>query len=132
MAAVMDLRPLLERYATWTLDRRLTIGTLRIAWGNPLAVEVGDVRLANAAGGSSRDMVRIEHLAATIDVAPLLRGVLRFETLDVRKPEIVLERDAGGIRNWRFGGAAARPPTNRRARPEPARGVSHADRLPSA
>ena len=119
LVAVIDLRPMLERYATRTLERRLTIGTLHIAWGNPLRVEVGDVRVANATWGSRPDMIRIETLTATVDVIPLLRGVLRFETLEVRKPEIVLERDANGIGNWRFGDAAARPPAS--SAPAPSR-----------
>lgn len=113
LVATIDLRPLLERYATWTLERRLTVGTLRIGWRNPLSVEMTDFRLANAAWGSGPAMVRIESLSAELDVLPLLRGVLRFQKLDVMKPEIVLERDADGTGNWRFGGAGSPPRASR-------------------
>src|ERR1700674_4861095 len=63
LVATTDLRPLLEQYATKSLDRRLAIGTLRIGWGNPLSVEVGDLRLTNAPWGSDPEMVRIESLS---------------------------------------------------------------------
>ena len=110
LVAAIGLRPLLEQYATKTLDRRLAIGTLRIGWGNPLSVEIADLRLANAPWGSDPEMVRIESLSAEIDLRSLFGGVLRFEKLDIVKPEIILERDAGGIGNWRFNGAASASP----------------------
>jgi uncharacterized protein involved in outer membrane biogenesis len=94
---------------TKTLERRLAIGTLHIGWSNPLSVEISDLRLANAPEGSVLEMVRIESLSAEIDLRSLFGGVLRFEKFDIVKPEIVLERDAGGIGNWRFGRTAVSP-----------------------
>ena len=110
LVATIGLRPLVEQYATKTLDRRLAIGTLRIGWSNPLSVKISGLRLANAPWGSGPEMVRIESLSAEIDLRSLFSGVLRFEKLDVVKPEIILERDAGGIGNWRFNGAASASP----------------------
>jgi uncharacterized protein involved in outer membrane biogenesis len=99
LVATIDLRPLLEQYVTRTLDRRLAIGTLQIGWGNPLSVEISDLRLANAPQGSAPEMIRIERLYAEIDLRSLLGGVLRFNKLDVVKPQIILERDRGGVGN---------------------------------
>ena len=110
LVATIDLRPLVERYAILTLDRRLAIGTLRIGWGDPLSVEMGDLKLANASWGSDPEMVRIESLSAEIDLRSLFSGVLRFEKLEIVKPQIILERDAGGIGNWRFNEAASASP----------------------
>src|ERR1700730_12369397 len=59
LVATTDLRPLLEQYATKSLDRRLAIGTLRIGWGNPLSVEIGDLRLRHAPRGRDPRNVRI-------------------------------------------------------------------------
>lgn len=115
LLATIDLRPWIERYATQTLDHRLTIGALRIRWGNPLSLEITDLRLANAAWSTSADMVRIERIVAEIDLLSLVRGVWRFERLDVTKPEIVLQRDATGTGNWRFSAAAS--PRDRRIAP---------------
>jgi uncharacterized protein involved in outer membrane biogenesis len=108
--ATIDLRPLVEQYMTKTLDRRLTIGSLRIGWGNPLSVDISDLRLANAPGASDPEMVRIERLSADIDLRSLFSGVLHFDKLDIVKPRIILERDAGGIGNWRFSRVASVSP----------------------
>jgi uncharacterized protein involved in outer membrane biogenesis len=107
LLVTVDLRSLIERYATESLDRRLAIGALRIGWGNPLSVELHDLRLANAPWGSSPDMVHIEGVSAEIDAWSLLGGALRFRKLEIIKPMIILERDADGTGNWRFGGSGS-------------------------
>ena len=113
-----DLKPLLERKASNDLQRPVTIGTVTVAWGDPLAVEFTDIRIANASWGSVPDMARVGHLSALIDVRALFRGVLRYESLRVEQAEIVLERDPAGIGNWKFsgrglGGGFAIVPKNR-------------------
>lgn len=109
LLATLDLRPLIERAATRSLDRRVSIAELHVTWGNPISVEIRDLRLANAPGATAPDMLRIATLSAAIDPWPLLRGVLRYRMLRVEKPVIILERDAAGIGNWKFkgGGTAA-------------------------
>lgn len=111
LLVTIDLRPLIERYATAALDRRLSIGMLRIGWGNPLAIELRDLRLANAPWGSEPDLVRIESLSAEIDPWSLLGGVRRFRKLEIVKPSIILERNADGTGNWRFKGAGSPSPS---------------------
>ena len=98
----IGMRPLVEQYATLTLNRRLTIGTLRIGWGNPLSVEINDLGLANAPWGSELEMVRIQSLTGKIDLRSLFGGVLRFEKLEIVNLKILLERNAIGTGNWRF------------------------------
>ena len=49
LLVTVDLRPWVEEYGTSSLDRRMTIGTLRIGWGAPLSLEMRDFRLANTA-----------------------------------------------------------------------------------
>ncbi len=102
IVAVIGIKPAVERYVTWKLDRRLAIGSLRIGWGDPLSVDSRDLRLANAPWGSTPEMVRIASLSARIEWRSLFRGVLRFDTLEVAKPEIVLERNPSGVGNWRL------------------------------
>jgi uncharacterized protein involved in outer membrane biogenesis len=101
----VDLRPVIEAYGSKSLDRRMTIGTLRIGWGNPLSFELWDFRLANAPWGSSPEMGQIESASGEIDLWSLFGGAMRFEKLVVVKPVIVLERNADGTGNWRFGKA---------------------------
>ncbi|HYM02363.1 MAG TPA: AsmA-like C-terminal region-containing protein [Stellaceae bacterium] len=97
-----DLRPMVERYATRTLDRTVTIGALKIGWGNPLRVDLENLRLANTPWGSAPDMLRIDGVSAEIDLWSLLGGALRFQKLKIAAPVIVLERDTDGTGNWRF------------------------------
>src|SRR5258708_24130498 len=115
VVAAVGVQPVVERYMTWKLDRRLAFGRLEVTWGNPLAVEIRDLRLANAPWGSVPEMVRIDSVSARLDVVPLLRGVLRFERLDVVKPVVVLERDATGRGNWRVTAAPSPATSKKRA-----------------
>ncbi len=105
----VDLRPWIESYESKSLDRRLTIGSLKIGWGNPLTVEFRDVRLASPSWGSSPEMVRIDSGSAAIDLWSLWGGPLRFEKLELVKPVIILERNAEGTGNWAMGAAASIP-----------------------
>lgn len=104
LLVTVDLRPLIERYGSRALDRRLTIATLRIGWGNPLSIGLEGLRLANADWGSDPEMIRIASLSADLDLRALLAGVLRFERLHVYKPSVLLERKADGTPNWHFAG----------------------------
>jgi uncharacterized protein involved in outer membrane biogenesis len=99
-----DLKPLLERKVSDDLQRSATIGAVKVNWGDPLAIDFTDLRIANPDWGSVPDMVRIGHLSALIDVRALLRGVLRYESLRIEDATIVLERNKAGIGNWKFGG----------------------------
>jgi uncharacterized protein involved in outer membrane biogenesis len=99
-----DLKPILERQASNGLQRRVTIGALKVGWGDPLTIEFSDLRIANASWGSVPDMVRVGHLSALIDVHALFRGVLRYENLRIEDAAIVLERDQTGTGNWKFAG----------------------------
>jgi uncharacterized protein involved in outer membrane biogenesis len=106
----LDLRTLVERTASASLDRRVTIGSLRIGWGTTLTVALRDLRIANADWGSVPDMVRISALSAEIDAWALFRGVLRFDKLDLEAPQVILERSGDGAVNWRFPHSGARAP----------------------
>ncbi|MDB5411489.1 MAG: AsmA family protein [Rhodospirillales bacterium] len=120
----IDLRPVIERTVSHNLDRRLTMASLKIGWRNPLSVEVGDLRLANAPWGSQPDMIHIASLTARVDLWSLLHGVMRFESLRVEKPVVLLERNSEGVGNWHFtdskpsdSGGLALVPKNRRQFP---------------
>lgn len=107
------LRPLAERLASHLLDRRLEIGGLDVGtgenWTETVTLDIRDVRLANApahvAAGDAAAMARFDRLQAEIELAPLLRGELRYRRLRIERPVVILERDADGVGNWRFGAA---------------------------
>jgi uncharacterized protein involved in outer membrane biogenesis len=100
--ATTDLRPFLERRASAALGRAITIGELHLGWGRHLSVEMQNVRLANASWSETPDMIRIGHLSATVDLAALLKGVLRYDHMALDDVELLLEREEDGRRNWRF------------------------------
>jgi uncharacterized protein involved in outer membrane biogenesis len=112
----VDLKHLLEEHWSLSPDRRLTIGSLRIGWGNPLSLELRDIRLANAPWGSSPEMAQVESISAEIDFWSLFAGATRFQKLEMVNPVIVLERDADGTGNWRVGKIA--PPSSSPANPK--------------
>ena len=101
----LDYRSYAEREGSEALGRKVTIGALKIGWGDPLTIEVRDLRIANAPWGTRPEMLTLEHLFAQIDVRPLLKGTIRYRRLDVTRPDILLERDEKGTGNWAFGGS---------------------------
>lgn len=102
----LGLKPVVERAASESLERRVTLGSLAVRWGNPLGVEISDLAIANAPWGSKPEMVRIGHISALLDLGSLLQGVLRYERLRIADAAILLERDAEGVGNWKFGRGA--------------------------
>jgi uncharacterized protein involved in outer membrane biogenesis len=98
----LDYRMYAERKASEALGRKVSIGALTIGWGDPLTIEVRDLRIANMPEGTRPEMVRVEHIVALVDVQPLLKGTIRYRRLDVTRPDILLERDAKGTGNWKF------------------------------
>lgn len=98
-----DLRPYVERYASASLGRPLSISQLDIHWGNPLEVTVQGLALANAAWGSRPEMVTIRKVKAVLDPRSILSGPLRFHTLAIDGLSVVLERNPDGVGNWRMG-----------------------------
>src|SRR4029453_15102492 len=76
-----NLKPIVEREASEALGRQVTLGSFQVRWGNPLGIEFTDLAIANAPWGSKAEMARVGSFSALLDVAPLLRGVLRYHRL---------------------------------------------------
>ncbi len=101
--ATVDLRPLVERSISESLDRPVTIASLNIGWGRHIAIEARGVKVANAAWSSKPHMISVDRLSAIVDLPSLLKGVVRYEKLQLDDATIVLERGADGAKNWKFG-----------------------------
>jgi AsmA family protein len=100
--AIIGPRSLLEFAAARLLDRQLAIGRLQIGWGNPLSVELANLRLANVSWGSEPDMITVDQISADIDLVALLHGIVRYDKLAIVRPHLLLERNAEGTANWHF------------------------------
>ena len=89
--------------------RRLTIkGDLQFTVLPAPRLSVRDARLANMAGASAPEMVRLKSLEVLIRFLPLLKGRIEVESVTLVEPVIELEVLADGRANWRF----APPPRN--------------------
>jgi uncharacterized protein involved in outer membrane biogenesis len=97
-----DLKPFIENYASESLDRRVSIGSLKIGWGNPISIEIVDLKVANASWGSVPDMISVDGISALLDPWSIPGGVLAFPRLRAVKPVIVLERNRDDTGNWEF------------------------------
>ena len=78
------------------------------------SVAVGDFSLANADWIQDRPMIKVKRIGATLSLASLLRLHLVFPRLEIRGPDIDLERDKDGRANWDFTTPGAREPAPRR------------------
>jgi AsmA family protein len=91
---------LLESRTSAALSRRVTIGHLDIRWSRPLRISGEDIHVANAAWGSTPDMLAAKHIELEIDPSALLRLSLRVRRLVLDEPAVFLEISAEGKRNW--------------------------------
>lgn len=77
-------------------------GDLKLSVFPSLALEAEDVSLANMPGGRAASMIELERVVLGLSVAPLLRGDLAFDRLELVRPVVHLERTERGRTNWEF------------------------------
>ena len=78
------------------------------------SVAIGDFSLANADWITDRPMIKVDHFSATLSLVSLLRLHLVFPRVEIRGPDIDLERDKDGRANWDFTTPGARKPASQR------------------
>ena len=79
-----------------------------------------DVRLSNAPGAQSADMVALHTLKVSVDLVPLLMGRIEVAEIELVQPVIELERLAGGQPNWAAGSGGTGIGSGRDGAREPA------------
>lgn len=104
-----DLKPMAEQTASEALGRRVVADELTIGWGNPIHLELRNVRIANATWGSTPEMITLESFSADVDALSLWDGTPLYHHLRAGKLVVVLERDEQGVGNWKFGLPTATP-----------------------
>ena len=96
------LRGPVAAYLGHRLHRDVTIaGPLRVHVGLPVVVDVGDFSIANAAWSDLQPMAHAAHMTLTFSLPSLLH--FTPDRIDLIEPRLVLEKDADGDANWRFG-----------------------------
>ncbi|WP_041039381.1 AsmA family protein [Paramagnetospirillum magnetotacticum] len=85
-------------------------GKISVSVFPSLSVQVGNVALANPAGYSSKDLIRLGAVDVRLKLLPLLGGKVEVDSFVLVDPIITLETDRQGKGNWVFEGPAAAAP----------------------
>ncbi|MBW6401566.1 AsmA family protein [Roseomonas sp. HJA6] len=105
----VDLADRVAARLSASLGRAVTIESLRVTPGFPTMVAVSGLGLANIDGGSAPQMASLATATATLDLLPLLQGLVVLRQVEADGFSLLLERTADKRRNWRFGGDPAGP-----------------------
>lgn len=98
-----ELRQIAEREVRGATGRDLSIeGPIDIALSLTPALELEDIRFANAPGGSAEDMARVQRMEVQIALLPLIGGDIEVKRFVLKDADILLETDADGRPNWVF------------------------------
>ncbi len=104
-----ELRGPIEAEAEKATGRKVIVAgeiDLDISLTPGIALQIQDIRFANADWGSRPEMVSIRRLEIEVAILPLFSGDFQFKRLVVVAPNILLETDAEGRGNWEMAGAA--------------------------
>ncbi|MGD9021908.1 MAG: AsmA family protein [Lysobacterales bacterium] len=105
------LRGGVEVAAGQALGREVTIaGPVELEFSNWPALQVSNVRIANAPGAARPDFLSAGLARMQIGVFPLLRGKINIAEITAEDVTLNLETDAAGKPNWVFGEAAEPEP----------------------
>lgn len=104
-ALLVRPRAAVQALAMHVLERPVQIAELSVGLGDPVTIALRGLQIANIPDGSSPEMIAIAAIDAALDLSALLQGRLVYESLQVTRPRIILERDARGRGNWEFGHA---------------------------
>jgi len=100
------LRGPVASYIGERLHREVTInGDLRVRLGFPTRIEVNDFSIANAPWSDLQPMAHATRMVLTFRLRSLLH--MTPDSVRLIEPRLVLEKNASGEANWRFGSEGA-------------------------
>lgn len=82
-------------------------GDISFSLGRTTTLTVNDVRIANMAGGSRADMLRIAEATAEVAAWPLWRGEIVIQRLVLRGADVLVDIDKKGRTNFDFASAVS-------------------------
>jgi len=83
-----------------SLNREVSLGDIGLVLWPGIGAEVKDVKIANLAGFSKGDFVRIKSLQVLIQFLPLLSGNIEVDKCILTEPRIWIEKNAAGDFNF--------------------------------
>lgn len=96
------LRPRIVAAVESATGRRFTVGAVGLGLSLTPRIELRDVALANAEGGSRPEMLTARRVAVSARLLPLLSRRVEIARIEVEAPDLLLETDAQGRPNWAF------------------------------
>ncbi len=117
-AGPFDVATIVTRRASASLGRPVTVAAARLHVGATATVELSDLVIDNAPGGTTPEMLRVSHLQAEGGPWSLLLWYFTDRPFVVRRLSVegvrlFLEHAPEDRPNWRFGEAAPSPSTHR-------------------
>ncbi|MGK7868812.1 AsmA family protein [Falsiroseomonas sp. E2-1-a20] len=97
-----SLRPRLVAAVERATGRAFTVGEMRLGLSLVPTVELRDVALANAEGGSRPQMLTARRVQVQAALLPLLSREIRISRIELEDTDLLLEVDAQGRGNWQF------------------------------
>jgi len=97
---VNDYKPQIAKAVKDATGRSLQIGEIEASLFPWVGVRLAGVRLANRAGFSDREFLKVESLDVQLDFLPLLSKQIKIKRFILDAPELFLERNIDGEGNW--------------------------------
>jgi len=93
-------KPQIAKMVKDATGRQLQIGNIEASLFPWVGVRLEDVHLANRAGFSERDFLKVASLDVRVALLPLLSKEIEIKQFKLEAPELFLERNAEGEGNW--------------------------------
>lgn len=97
---VNDYKPQITKAVEDATGRALQIGEIKASLFPWVGVRLDNVRLANRAGFSDRDFLKVASLNIQLDLLPLFSKQIEVKRFTLDAPELFLERNTEGEGNW--------------------------------
>lgn len=98
-----NMASLVESAVKTATGRTLTISRVDITWSLHLLIRLEDVTFENAPWSEQETMAHAKALKVRVDWVEWLKGSIVLPELELVEPKLVLEKNAQGEANWRWG-----------------------------
>ncbi len=82
------------------LHRKISIGDVKLTLLTGVGAEIKNVSISNHPDFRKEAFVSMESLQAKVRLLPLLKKTVTISSISIRKPDILIEKDAGGRMNF--------------------------------
>ena len=83
-----------------TIGRTISTGSIRLQILPTPRLKIHDVILSNAPNASKPEMVKVISVEVILSLFDLLKGKIVVKSVDLKTPEITLEKAKNGTANW--------------------------------